>query len=308
MPYYPSNRIVTNLYTNGGEFLVSSTSLPYQGYYYKLYNGTSFTGKTPNDGVSQLLIPISELQPKPSQEFSIVSIVPRTQRSLELKKYLGASGASLNNKFIPITYYPKPTKQDYELGEIQRYFAKKQNEFIFIEIDKKTFNNLFFNDPAWLWQLYIPFNIPWEITGETQTVAEINRKITLLAEKDYKVLGFYQFIEKTGGFNKFYQFPNISNLYTSGSEFKTADGRNYIGFYHIHDKTGPMVGATHTKEPHGLLFPINETIVSKAINPQIPQVITQTTSSYTPPSSLMSTGGGFGGGGGFSGGGGGGGY
>lgn len=204
MPYYPSNRIVTNLYTNGGEYLVSSTLLPYQGFYYKLYNGTAFTGKTPNDGVPQLLILVSDSTPNPSQEYSVVSIVPRIQRSPELKKYLGASGASLENKFIPITYYPQPTKQDYELGEIQRYFAKKQNEFVFIETDKQTFDNLFSNNPAWLWQLYIPFSIPWEIAGEAQTAAEINKKITLLAEKDYKVLGFYQFIEQSGGFLKFY--------------------------------------------------------------------------------------------------------
>jgi hypothetical protein len=106
-------------------------------------------------------------------------------------------------------------------------------------------------------------------------------------------------------YSQYYKHPNISNLYTSGSEFKTSDGQNYIGFYHIHDNTGPMVGAIHTKEPHGLLFPINEAIISQVTiqysTQSTPQTTTQTTSSYTP--APINTGGG-----GFSGGGGGGGY
>ena len=48
MAYYPKNRIVTNLYTRGGEFSTTITGQEYTGYYYKLYNGTYFTGKTPN--------------------------------------------------------------------------------------------------------------------------------------------------------------------------------------------------------------------------------------------------------------------
>ena len=89
--YYPKSQITPNLYTNGGEYLVSSTLLPYQGFYYKLYNGTAFTGKTPNDGVPQLLISVSDSIPNPSQEYSVVSIVPRIQRSPELKKYFSNS-------------------------------------------------------------------------------------------------------------------------------------------------------------------------------------------------------------------------
>ena len=38
MPYYPKNRIITNLYTSGGEYIIKKTGLPYIGYYYSLYN------------------------------------------------------------------------------------------------------------------------------------------------------------------------------------------------------------------------------------------------------------------------------
>jgi len=295
MAYYPKNRIETNLYTRGGEFSLSITGEEYTGYYYKLYNGTFFTGKTPNDKPNQELIPL--VIQSSIESPLIVTLNQDTNK--DLQKYVGLLGADPEDKKLPTPYYPKPTKQDYELGETQRYFSKKINDNIFIEIDSTDFNNLIEENNAYLWQYYTTFSIPWEISGIKNEVENINKKIVALAEFDFKVIGFSAFIQKTGGYLKFYQFPNISNLYTAGGEFKTADGRNYVGFYHIHDKTGPMVGATHIKEPHGLLFPINETIVSQVINQQTPQIITQTTSSYTLPTITTGGGGGFSGGAGY---------
>ena len=295
MPYYPKNRIETNLYTRGREFSVTITGEEYIGYYYKLYNGTFFTGKTPDDTPTQELIPLVS---QPIKESPIIVTLNQSEDK-NLKNYVNLLKNTPEDKKLPIPYYPKPTKENYELGEIQRYFAKKINEAIFIEIGQKDFNNLIEENNAYLWQYYVTFSIPWEISGRKNEVENINKKIVALAEFNNKVLGFNNYIKKTGGYTKYYLFPNISNLYTAGGEFETANGQNYIGFYHIHDKTGPMIGATHTKEPHGLLFPINEDIVSQVINQQTPQIITQTTSSYTPPPMNM-------GGGGFSGGGGGG--
>jgi len=306
MAYYPENRIITDQFTNGGEFVIKSTKEPYLGSYYILYNGTFFTGKNQNDGVSRELIPLELPPANVNNDSLLVYVTP--ENDLKANDYLRIIGGLPPIKRLPIPFYPNPTLKDYELGEFQRYFAKKINEYIFTEIDQQTYTKLSQNNDEYYWRLYYSFSLPWELRGDKTKVEQINRSVTAQTEINFQVYGFSKFIEQTGGYLQFYQFPNISNLYTSGSEFKTADGRNYVGFYHIHDKTGPMVGATHTKEPHGLLFPINETIVSKAINQQTPQVITQTTSSYTPPSSPMSTGGGFSGGGGYSGGGGGGGY
>ena len=49
MPFYlPKSQVKTNLYTNGNEYMVASTSNPYTGYYYETSKGEKFIGKIPN--------------------------------------------------------------------------------------------------------------------------------------------------------------------------------------------------------------------------------------------------------------------
>ena len=50
-----------------------------------------------------------------------------------------------------------------------------------------------------------------------------------------------------------------TNLYTNGGEYKTADGTEYIGFYHVHPSKGPMIGRLHTAIPHEKLY-VNTTV------------------------------------------------
>lgn len=201
MPYYPKNRIETNLYTRGGEFSVTITGEEYKGYYYKLYNGTFFTGKTPNDKPNQELIP---LIPQLVEESPVIVTLSQ-DNDLNLRKYVSLLETSPKDKRLPVPYYPKPTKQDYELGEIQRYFSKKVNEIIFIEISQIDFDNLIEQNSAYLWQYYTTFSIPWEISGIKNEVENINKKIVALAEFNNKVAGFGTYIIKTGGFLKFYK-------------------------------------------------------------------------------------------------------
>jgi hypothetical protein len=58
MAYYPKNKIQSNLYTSGDEYVLASTKESYSGYYYKLSTGKFFTGRTPNDSNSKELIKI----------------------------------------------------------------------------------------------------------------------------------------------------------------------------------------------------------------------------------------------------------
>ena len=59
MPYYPKSQIQTGIYTNGGEFILSTTDEIYVGYYYELSNGEKYTGKTPDEKPNILLKDIS---------------------------------------------------------------------------------------------------------------------------------------------------------------------------------------------------------------------------------------------------------
>jgi uncharacterized protein (DUF2147 family) len=44
--YYPKSQIKTNLYTNGGEYILSTSKIEYKGYYYKVSSGKLYSGKT----------------------------------------------------------------------------------------------------------------------------------------------------------------------------------------------------------------------------------------------------------------------
>ena len=108
-------------------------------------------------------------------------------------------------KRLPTPYYPKPTEQDYKIGEFQRYFSKQINDTKFTEINKSDFNALVSKDSSYLWELFITISIPWDITGNKDQAEQTNKNITLLTESKNKIFGFSKFIELTGGYLKFYK-------------------------------------------------------------------------------------------------------
>ena len=190
-----------------------------------------------------------------------------------------------------------PTQQDYQNGEFRRLFCKKTNEVIYIEINQDTFDKLVAKDSQILWQLYQPFNITWQLTGNKETVARVNKNSVELVSFRNKFPRLDEYLKFD--YTKYYKYTEASNLYTPGGEFKTANGQNYIGDYHIHDSKGPMIGKTHIKEPHGYLFPINENIIPRIqTSMSIPISSSNTTltqPTYTPSNTNIGGGGGGGG-------------
>ena len=65
--YYPKSQIKTNLYTNGNQYILSTTKEPYIGPYYEISSGDKYTGKNPQDGPNILLS-------SPPQDFNIPSL------------------------------------------------------------------------------------------------------------------------------------------------------------------------------------------------------------------------------------------
>jgi uncharacterized protein (DUF2147 family) len=59
--YFPKSQIKSNLFTNGNEYILSTTQQEYKGYYYEISNGRKYTGKTPQDGQNILLLPLTQL-------------------------------------------------------------------------------------------------------------------------------------------------------------------------------------------------------------------------------------------------------
>lgn len=201
--YIPKNRITTNLYTNTNELVYKISKLPYNGYYWKTYDGKFFTGKTPND------TPYQELEKNTIVEDSINPIVPSSGIAFTdspsplsddnapyseklIIDYSRLKNINLNQpsqKLTPQQYYPTPTSDDYKLGSFTRYFISKINEPICIELNKSTYDKISQQDNNWNWEIYTPFNIQWALTGEKEQVYKTNRNIVLIEERKIKSKG-----------------------------------------------------------------------------------------------------------------------
>lgn len=208
MAYYPLSQIKTNLYTDGTEYTTPDGN-PYIGFYFLTSTGDLFTGKTPQDTPNFLLSPLRENQGSENinrssiEQFRVKGAFEPFDIDPDVDpKYL--ESVFIYDEYTSITgepptttlpYYSPvlPTEQDYSIGEFRRYFCKKSNEIKYIEINKDQYDLLVSRDPQILWQLYKPFYLNWDITGDKQQVAQINKNITELASRRKKLprLGDY---------------------------------------------------------------------------------------------------------------------
>lgn len=207
MNYIPKNKILPNLYTNGGEFIIEETQENYKGYYYKLYNGELYTGKNPNDKPNIKLINITPSPPPLNSSFNNTKkinipeggLIPNTETYSEstLLDYLSLKEIKRQNiktQHLPSPYYPQPTEADYKLGEFQRYFCVKTNELKYTEVTKEQYEKFKNKDQSVAWQYYIAFTLPWSITGDKEEVSKTNRNIVLITEQNIKRRGLQEFL------------------------------------------------------------------------------------------------------------------
>lgn len=205
MAYYPLSQIKTNLYTNGGEF-VSNVNDPFQtysGYYWKTSDGKYFTGKTPQDtpNIEIFLKPSIDYTKYPdiitNPTFNYITVNGGNELfggdniaggDPFILDYLALKNIPSDSVQILPTYAPTiPTQQDYQIGEFRRFFCKKTNEIQYVEINVNQYSLLAKKDPQILWQLYLPFNIPWVISGNAENAASTNKNIVELTMKQLKL-------------------------------------------------------------------------------------------------------------------------
>ena len=287
--YYPKSQIQTNLYTNGGELMTRLGKREYIGYYYEVSDGKKYAGRNPNDQIPIELIPMSSqdglededslLNPpiiyRPNNDSGQNFISPNSLKINESYRNLTNIG---NTRFPPRFSLTIPTLEESQIGEYRRYFAKKTNELVYIEVSKETYNKFINEDPKVAFDLYNLVSLSWSLRGEERQVFETNKKIVELIEKENNWYGFTLYFKDN--FLKYY-ISTKENLFTSGGEYTTKDGKEYIGDYHIHPDKGPMVGAVHVPYPHDYLFPISPPTGSVE-QPSTPS-ITPVTPSYSPP-------------------------
>ena len=181
--YYPKTQIKPNLKSNPGEF-VTSQGKEYVGDYFKTSKGEYFTGKSPSNPPNNPIYEVTSINLKDEKE----NTTP--------KSYYIKDGKRVAPAPLPPTPSPTlPTKGDYEVGQMTRYFVKKGNESIFVEIQKSEYEKFEQGNPSVQHQLYIPFKLNWIISGKKKEVETLNKNITFLKQGQNKLFGLVKFIK-----------------------------------------------------------------------------------------------------------------
>jgi hypothetical protein len=189
--YFPASQLQTDLHTNGGEYILSTTGEDYKGYFYKVNNGKSYTGKNPTDGFNILLI-IPQTSPN-TNDVPIETIITIPDPS-----YKNTSPT----RNIPAPYPPQLTPTDIQQGVFTRYFSKKNNELRYMEINKATFQSIMSKNPQMAWDLYSAASLTWYIKGDREKVYTINESLVGHLETTNKWWGFSQYFKNN--FSKYY--------------------------------------------------------------------------------------------------------
>jgi hypothetical protein len=214
--YYPKSQIKTNLYTPGGEFYLVSNDKPYKGYYHVISGNSYITGRTPDEGKNQQLSKNPPSTPEDTDgTFSPTKIIvqKKSYESIHVGNIknnqiytITPKTTPLINRNLPLFTSPTPTPKDYSVGEFQRYFCKKNNQVLYLEISKKTYDLLTSNSPNIAFDLYSPVSIPWSISGKENQVFNINKKIATLKERNSQFYGFVNYFKND--WLKYYKTPS----------------------------------------------------------------------------------------------------
>jgi hypothetical protein len=203
--YFPKSQITTNLYTNGGEYITLNDNQDYKGYYWKTQSGRYFTGKTPQDTPIQEIISVfdstnatkfrANVSNNPVLNAPLDANVssPNIIQSYAIMDYPNYKYKPL---IVPSSVSNLPTENDYKLGEYRRYFCRKANEVIYIEVNKFLYEKLLKRDDDYYWQLYIPFNIPWKLIGEKEEVYKVNKNMVEFVTVKKRAYKFDVYLQK----------------------------------------------------------------------------------------------------------------
>jgi len=182
--YYPQSQITTGLFSNG-DLVYKSNGTIYNGPYYKISSGQLFSGLTPDDINTQELISTS------GEKYNTEILSKRNNYD-----YLIITKSKNLPKTNPLFIQPSPTSVDYDNETFTRFFCKKSNELIYIEIDNITFDQLNNQEDTINWELYIPFSIPWKIKGNKQKVYKTNKSIVEYYSLKLKLVSFSTFLKE----------------------------------------------------------------------------------------------------------------
>ena len=200
--YYPKSQIKKDQYTEGSEYQIKATQAPYKGYYYCLSNGEKYTGRFPGDGINRVLEPKFNTDPASPTQASVqaplVEILVTDQEKysfpftdFDTGLYNKIKNVKPISRFVPTSNIVFPTDNEKTKGEFTRYFCKKNNEFIYLEIDKKTYDKLNQKKEDIVHELYTPTKIKWALKSSSrETLFVLNRNRVNVKERELRWFGF----------------------------------------------------------------------------------------------------------------------
>lgn len=205
MIYYPKSQIKTNLYTNGEEYIIEQTKLPYTGFYYKVSTGDTFIGSSPNEENDQIkIIKVSNdlsvgkttLQGSDNKSSSKwgTEISNESTPQGNFLKLQYPKNIDFQPRSLPVEYFTSPSPTEITHGEYKRYFAKKNNELIYLEISKNDYNKYLSSNPTVASDLYSVLSIIWGINNSAA-----NLGVVTLVEKNNKWYGFTSYFRGNFG-------------------------------------------------------------------------------------------------------------
>lgn len=193
--YYPKSQIKPNLYTNGKEYILSTTGEEYKGYYFQTSTNQYYSGKSPNQKPNILLNPIINSE-------DTISTNTNGLNPPKIITLQNSISTTLPTRSIPVFNPNPPTPKEKTNGQFPRYFCKRNNELKYMEINLDTYTQLSTQDPRIAWDLYTPASVLWQIQGDKNTVYASNQSSVYLIEKTQTWYGFSQYFK--GDFLKYY--------------------------------------------------------------------------------------------------------
>lgn len=263
--YFPLSQITTDLYTPGDELFTISNAQPYEGFYFKTSDGKFYTGKTPNDGPNLILVKERIQSETDAEVGNPGAYTDAANFNVFPPEYANATSIKSDIGLPPSSSINYPTEDDYEVGEYQRYYLKRNNGYSYKEIDFNTFTLYKNKDPQVQYFLYQPITATWNITGEAIDVYKVNKNIIKNVQQNNGWEGFINYFKYR--FLKYYKPSKKETFYTKGGELKILKtSEEYIGYYHVHpDKGLLMEGRYHKSTFHNTLILIEENdVVLKA--------------------------------------------
>jgi len=201
--YYPKSKIIVDQYTAGEELVYLKTDIFYQGYYYVVADGRIYTGKNPNDGISKELqaIPTYKQRKTDNVEASTLNIQDLSEAEPSNLEYDQIRRKTNKQPAAKSLIEPQYSLPNVSYPSFIRYFAKRTNGSVFIEINKDTYNKLANKDRLYNWPAYTVFTLPWT-TGQASRaeIEAINRKIVYSTEQSQKLYGLSQYITRYSQF------------------------------------------------------------------------------------------------------------